>query len=194
MLTCRSLPRPTRSTAVRMLSYPAHFLVEINKSCSSNRVEGRLFQQPVSVWRFSPVEDATIPAMDLSGATIAEIARKLGRPWNLLRCRLMTMFDQAVQPAARLGRAAAIERLVVVIADCQERDLRFILSAVLEDICAGEPAPDFSGVDQEAGNWGPPASDDELGAYFVACGVTASPEAGLARAARSDWPRERWRT
>ncbi|MFD1881350.1 hypothetical protein [Paracoccus pacificus] len=74
------------------------------------------------------------------------------------------------QPAARLGRAAAIERLVVTIADCQERDLRFILSAVLEDICAGEPAPDFSGVDQEAGNWGALASDDELRAYFVACG------------------------
>ncbi len=146
------------------------------------------------VRRFSPSEDATILAMDLNGATIAEIARKLGRPWNSLRCRLMTMFDQAVQPAARLGRAAAIEPLLVAIADCQERDLLFILSAVLEGICAGEPAPDIRGVDQEAGNWAALASDDELGAYFVACGVTASPEAGLARAARSGWPRERRRT
>ncbi|MFD1797969.1 hypothetical protein FQV27_17085 [Paracoccus aurantiacus] len=85
------------------------------------------------------------------------------------------------------------ERLVVAIADCPEGDLRFILSAVLEDICAGEPAPDSSGVDQEAENWAALASDDELRAYFVACGVTASPEAGLARAASSGWPRERWR-
>ncbi|AUH67009.1 hypothetical protein CX676_22250 (plasmid) [Paracoccus zhejiangensis] len=122
--------------------------------------------------------------MDLNGATIAELTRTLVRPWNSLRGRQMTlarqqpaekqrrmtMFDQAVQPAARLGRAAAIERLVVVIADCQERDLRFILSAVLEDICAGEPAPDIRGVDQEAGNWGALASDDELRAYFGACG------------------------
>ncbi len=60
--------------------------------------------------------------------------------------------------------------ITVAIADCQEGDLRFILSAVLEDICAGEPASDFSGVDQEAENWAALASDDELRAYFVACG------------------------
>ncbi|WP_299846357.1 hypothetical protein [uncultured Paracoccus sp.] len=82
----------------------------------------------------------------------------------------MTTFDHPVQPAARPRRAAAIERLFAAIADCREDDLRFILSSVLEDICAGEPAPGFYGVDQEAEMWAALASYDELRGYFFACG------------------------
>ncbi len=43
------------------------------------------------VRRFSQNEDAKILAMDLDGATTAEIAHKLGRPWNSVRGRQMTL-------------------------------------------------------------------------------------------------------
>lgn len=81
------------------------------------------------------------------------------------------MFDQP--PAAfdrRTGRAAAIARLFAAIADCQEDDLRFILSAVLEEICAGSPVPGFESVEAEAENWAALAAYDELRAWFFACG------------------------
>lgn len=44
-----------------------------------------------TVRRFSPDEDATITRMDLAGATTAEIAHTLGRPWNSVRGRQMTL-------------------------------------------------------------------------------------------------------
>lgn len=44
-----------------------------------------------AVRRFSASEDATISTMDLDGATTAEIAHKLGRPWNTVRGRQMTL-------------------------------------------------------------------------------------------------------
>lgn len=81
------------------------------------------------------------------------------------------MFDQ---PAAaydrRTGRPATIARLFAAIANCREDDLRFILSAVLEDICAGSPVPGFESVEDEAENWAALASYDELRAWFFACG------------------------
>lgn len=80
------------------------------------------------------------------------------------------MFDQPAAFERRTGRAASIARLFAAIADCREDDLRFILSAVLEDICAGEPAPGFAAVEQEAENWAALASYDELRAWFFACG------------------------
>lgn len=41
--------------------------------------------------RFTPDDDARLLEMENSGATIAEIARALGRPSNSIRGRLMTL-------------------------------------------------------------------------------------------------------
>ncbi|MBE0529510.1 MAG: hypothetical protein IH626_01700 [Rhodospirillales bacterium] len=43
------------------------------------------------VRRFSKEEDATIVAMDMQGASISLIARRVGRRWNSVRGRLMTL-------------------------------------------------------------------------------------------------------
>ena len=80
------------------------------------------------------------------------------------------MFDQPTAFDRRIGRAATIARLFAAIAECQEDDLRFILSAMLEEICAGSPVPGFEGVGAEAENWAALAAYDELRAYFFACG------------------------
>lgn len=44
-----------------------------------------------TVRKFTADEDAIIMKMDLDGATTAEIARALGRPWNSTRGRQMTL-------------------------------------------------------------------------------------------------------
>ncbi|WP_299846359.1 hypothetical protein [uncultured Paracoccus sp.] len=49
------------------------------------------------VRRFSASEDATITRMDLDGATTAGIAHRLGRPWNSVRGRQMTLARHQVR-------------------------------------------------------------------------------------------------
>ena len=50
-----------------------------------------------NVRKFTAAEDATILAMDLAGATTADIARAVGRPWNSTRGRQMTLARHAAR-------------------------------------------------------------------------------------------------
>ena len=49
------------------------------------------------VRKFTADEDAIIMKMDLDGATTAEIASALGRPWNSTRGRQMTLARHAAR-------------------------------------------------------------------------------------------------
>lgn len=64
-----------------------------NTRCNTRSPRGPMTvtRSGFAVRRFSASEDATISTMDLDGATTAEIAHKLGRPWNSVRGRQMTL-------------------------------------------------------------------------------------------------------